>query len=147
MKGLMKRASFRLKDQRGISLLETVIALAILGVIGVAFMISISSSTRAVQILDEQTQAEALARSQLDAILEMTYNNDPGCYPSSCYPVTGNVPSQYSVSIEVQALDTPTCVQDGNCNTLQQVTVIISRPAGGGGNRSVLSVSAYKVKR
>ncbi len=112
-------------------------AVAILAAIGVTFISAIDTGYRSVRTLDEKTQAEALIRSQLDAIKVSTYADN--------YTVTVDVPNQYSVSIDVETLDTETCIADGNCNTLQKITVAVSR-TGSGGNRPVLSVSTYKVK-
>ena len=119
----------------GFSLLEVLIALGILAAIGVVFMTSLSTAHRSVGMLDEQTQAEALVRSQLEDIKDSTYQD--------VYPVTVNLPPQYSVSINVQDITfTPTL----QVNTLQEITVSVSRPTGDGGNRLILSVSTYKVK-
>lgn len=137
------RTSGRL-GQAGLTLMETLVAMAIFGLIAPAFLLAVSTSTRATQISDEHIQAEALARSQLETIEASSYLD---CNPTPCYQVMTDLPTQYSVSLVVQTLDTPTCTTDGNCNTLQELTVTITRPTGDGGNRPVLAMSAYKVKR
>jgi prepilin-type N-terminal cleavage/methylation domain-containing protein len=129
-----------LRGQRGFTLVEVVIAVAILAAIGVTFIGSVYIAYKGAGMLDEQTQAEALIRSQLDDIKNSDYQ------VNGVYPVTVDVPSQYSVSINVEVLDTQTCIADGNCNTLQKITVAVSRPVGDG-ERPVLSVSTYKVKK
>jgi len=136
---LVRANSKLFRGQMGVALIEGIVAVAILATIGVTFIGAIDTGYRGVRILDEKTQAEALIRSQLDAIKVSTYQD------TGVYPVTVDVPNQYSVSIAVETLDTETCVADGNCNTLQQITVIVSR-TGSGEDRPVLSVSTYKVK-
>lgn len=149
--GLLMERGFRFfQRQKGISLVETLIAVSILGAIGVVFMTSMITAHRSVGILDEQLQAEALIRSQLEDIKDAPYQD------SGVYPVTVNVPPQYSVVITVES---PTCIgtaddcipleelMGGPITTIQEVTVSIFRPSGDGENRTILSVSAYKVKQ
>ena len=128
------------RRQGAFSLIEVLVAVGILAAIGVTFAGAMGTAHRNVGTLDEQIQAEALIRSQLDDIKASAYQD------SGVYPVTVNVPYQYSVSINATALDTETCVADGNCNTLQKITVTVSR-ASSNGDRPVLAVSAYKVKK
>ena len=54
------------RGQSGFTLIEVVVAVAILAAIGVTFIGAIDTGYGSVQILDEKTQAEALIRSQLD---------------------------------------------------------------------------------
>jgi prepilin-type N-terminal cleavage/methylation domain-containing protein len=130
--------SFRfVRGQEGFTLIETIVAVAILAAIGVTFINAINTGYGSVRILNERTQAEALIRSQLDDIRASVYADN--------YTVAVTVPNSYSVAIAVQAIDTETCAADSNCNTLQKITVAVSR-GGSGGGRAVLSVSTYKVK-
>ena len=121
------------------TLIEVLVAVAILAAIGVTFISAINTGYGSLRIMDEKTQAEALIRSQLDDIKALPYLD------SGVYPVTVTVPNQYSVSITVEILDTETCLDDGNCNTLHMITVAVSRTVSGG-NRPVLDVSTYKVR-
>ena len=134
----------RRSGQKGFTLLETLVAVAILGMIGPVFLISVNSASRVSQVNAEEIQAEALIRSQLETVKHSGYLD---CDPTPCYTTITDVPAQYVVSISVQIIDTPTCSDDINCNTLQEVTVAIARPSGSGGNRQVLAVSMYKAKR
>ena len=62
-----------LSDNRGFSVLESMLVVALLGLVGPAFFLAFSSSTRAIQITGDQIQAEALARTQLEAIMNSPY--------------------------------------------------------------------------
>ena len=87
-------------------------------------------------MVDEHVQAEALARAQLDDIKDTPYQS------SGVYAVTVDRPPGYSMSIDVQTLDTDTCAADGNCNTLHEITVSISAD-----DSPVSSVTYYKANR
>ncbi|MCH8206900.1 MAG: type II secretion system protein [Chloroflexi bacterium] len=129
--------------RRGFTLIEVLVALGILGVMGSALLLAVGASSRANLVADQQIQAEALVRSQLDSVLESAYLD---CDPT-CYPLIANIPPQYTMVIDVVPIDTPTCVTDENCNTLQNVTATVSRPTADGGIRPILSISTYKSQR
>jgi len=135
MRWLLKGNLRLFREQKGISLLEILIAVGILSVIGVVFIGSLNTAYRSVGVLDEQTQAEALARSQMEDIKDSTYQD------SGNYTVTVDLPPQYSISIDAEV---PTIVS-ANTTTLQEITVSVSRPTGEG-DRPIFSVSTYKVK-
>lgn len=62
-----------IKSERGITLVEVLVALALLGLIASAFLMAISTATKAIYIADERTTAESLARSQLEFVKEQEY--------------------------------------------------------------------------
>ena len=66
-----------LKSENGFSLIEVLMALALLGLIAVAFIMAISTATKAIYIADEMTTAESLARSQMEFIKEQEYMRAP----------------------------------------------------------------------
>ena len=62
-----------IKNERGISLIEVLIALAILGLVAVAFLSGLVTASRAIIIADERTTAESLARSQMEYVKSQEY--------------------------------------------------------------------------
>jgi len=67
-----------IKNERGISLIEVLIALAILGLVAVAFLSGLATASRALIIADERTTAESLARSQMEYVKSQLYQEaDP----------------------------------------------------------------------
>ncbi len=140
-----------LRSQSGLTLVEVLVSLGILGLVGPAFLISMGNASRAIQGSSEAIQGEALVRSQLETIQSTAYQN---CLtpPTDCYTVITDIPPQYDITIDVQILDTEIegvtrdCSAQSNCNTFQEVTVTVTRPTGSG-DRAVLSVTTYKVKK
>ncbi len=69
-------------NSKGFSLIEVIIALALLGIIGVAFLGGLFTASKATFIADERTTAESLARSQMEYVKDQDYITadayDPG---------------------------------------------------------------------
>ena len=137
------------RGQRGISLIETLVAVSILAAIGVAFMTAMSTAYKNVGILDEKTQAKALAHSQLEQIKAAPYPVEEPFYGTDVYPVTVNLPPQYSMSINATAptkigtADNYTSLEElwGPITTIQEITISVSH-----GGKPVFSLAAYKGK-
>lgn len=151
----LRKAGFRpFRGQRGLTLVEVLVTVAILAAIGVAFMVAMTTAQRSVGVLDEQTQAKALAHSQLEQIKALPYPEDEAVVGTGVYPVTVALPPQYSMVINVTR---PTCIGEAdNCTPLeeltgdevvyiQEITVSVFRP-GSEGDRLVFSLSCYKSK-
>jgi len=152
----LRKAGFRpFRGQRGLTLVEVLVTVGILAAIGVAFMTAMTTAQRSVGALDEQTQAKALAHSQLEQIKALPYPAEEPYYGTDVYPVTVDLPTQYSMLINVVP---PTCIgQADNCTpleelmggsvtTIQEITISIFRPSGSGGADLVFSLSCYKSK-
>jgi len=111
---------------RGFSLIELVIAIALIGIIGVTILTALSGATLALIIADQRATAESLARTQIefvknsdyDYVLESghpVYALDPGIQP---------LPSGYSVATVAVRLN-----QDENPNDddgIQLITVTVT---------------------
>ncbi len=136
MRWLLKGKFKLFREQTGFTLIEIMFAVGLLAVIGVVFIGSLNTAYRSVGVLDEQIQAEALARSQMEDIKDSTYQD------SGNYTVTVDLPTQYSMSINVQDITPTPTLQE---NTLQEIKVSVSRPTGEG-DRPIFSVSTYKAK-
>ncbi len=122
-------ARLRVREQRGLGLVETLVAVAILGTSVVAFAVALSAGSIAVGEHDGEVVAQGLAGSQLEYTKSYTYN--PG---ATTYPLTA-VPEGYGMSVVVSAVP--------NTDTdIQKVTVTVTR-----GGEAVLQVEDYKVNR
>ena len=120
-------------SQKGISLIETVIAVAILGLVSVTFLSGMATGTKATSIASEQAVAECLIRSEAEYVKRCGYQ-----YYASEYPVdpTLTIPEGWTVPapsvVPVHATD------DG----MQEVTISAQRHG-----ETVLSIIIYKVAR
>ncbi len=112
-------------DERGFSLLEVLLAMALAGILSVAVPSALSTANKTTIITNEHTIAEGLARSQMDYMQNQTYDsaNDP-----PVYGVLSNLPTGYSITQTTARLDPKgdgTATDDG----LQQITVTVRRGA------------------
>ena len=62
-----------MKSEAGFSLIETIITIAVLGVIGVAFLGGLGTSSKALAITDERETARNLAQSQMEYVMKQPY--------------------------------------------------------------------------
>jgi type II secretory pathway pseudopilin PulG len=88
-----------LKSQRGVGLVEVVIALGLLGIISVAFLGALATASSAIIISDEQTTAESLASSELEHIKSQNYI-DYSANPHAVYDSI-SAPDGYEVDTTV----------------------------------------------
>jgi len=140
----LSKVRFRfLQGQKGMSLLEVVIAAAILGVIGVAFLTALNANTKATGALDERVTAANLIADYLEVISNSDYS-DSGDYDDDVANIT--IPFQYSADINVECSSDGTYfvpMEEGTgSETLQKITVTVSREG-----EHILSICTYKAKR
>jgi len=132
MRWLLKRKFKLFRGQTGLTLLETLIALAILGLIGVAYLSALNTGFRLEGIIREHVRAENLARAQLEDIRYQPYQDS--------YTVSVPLPSEYSITIDTQPYCAPEpCTPDNN---IQQNTVKVSR-----NGKPLLTVTDLKTRR
>jgi hypothetical protein len=113
------------KNEKGVSLVEAVLALGLLGLIATVFTMAIFISTKSIMIADERTNAESLARAQIEYIKQQEYE-DGGLY-AEILPPDGYEISYLTEEVEVG---------------LQKITVEITHP---GELEPILTLEGYKV--
>jgi prepilin-type N-terminal cleavage/methylation domain-containing protein len=116
-------------SERGVTLVETLIAVAVLGIAIVVFVAGLSTGTLSTTKVDRLATAHELARSQMEHTKNEPYNVAPFTYPSV------SPPAGFSVSSEA------TSVALGDA-AVQLVTVEVSDAAG-----VVYTLEGYKVDR
>ena len=120
--------------ESGVAFLETVVALAILGIIAVTFLNGLTTASKSTFIADEQTTAESLAQSQMEWAINATYVNEATQYSSDTIP-SGSDYTNYSANITAEPLNTP---DEG----IQKITVTVNRSG-----EQVFMLEGYKVRR
>ena len=122
-----------MKGNRGFAFLETIVALALLGVVATVFLGSIGTAAKTTMVADEQATAESLARSEIEYIKGCPYQ-----YSATEYPIDPmlDIPSGWSVpNPTVEALH-------GADDGIQKVTITVQRDG-----EDKLSALIYKVYR
>jgi type II secretory pathway pseudopilin PulG len=113
-----------MKSEKGTSLLETILALAILGIISASFLGATATTSTARVTADERASGKILAESLMEDIKKDAY--------STSYNLT--IPSQfagYTANISVK-----------ENNYIQDITICIQHR-----NHEVLELESYKVDR
>ena len=121
-------------DERGISLIETLIALAIMGVVAVVFLTGMTTSSKAVMVSQNRVTAESLAKSQMEDTKAQLYIDGAISYPKITIP-QDLVDQGYVLTVVAEPLHAS---EDG----IQKITVTISRNGNG-----ILTLKDYKVNR
>ena len=120
--------------ESGVTFIETVVALAILGVIAVAFLNGLTATSKSAFIADEQTTAESLAQSQIEWVKNASYSYNATTYSPAPIP-SGKDYLNYSALITAEPLRDP---DDG----IQKITVTVKRSDNG-----VIKLEGFKVDR
>jgi prepilin-type N-terminal cleavage/methylation domain-containing protein len=131
MRTVAKAISRFHKEQRGISLVETLVAVAILGVIAVVFINGLTTAYKAGQINDEQTTAESIAQSQMEWVRNASYEEEATAYSQAPLPDDSDYVN-YTVVITAEPLHSP---DDG----LQKITVTVSHLG-----KQIIQLESYK---
>jgi len=116
-----------MNSEKGSSLIETIVALALLGIISVAFLGALATTSNSRLIADEHVSARILAESQLEYIKKQTYafSYDPVPIPAEY--------AGYSATIDVDNL------RNGN---IQKITVTVRHH-----DKDIETLESYKLNR
>ena len=126
LSGGLRRAR---RDERGVSVVEALVAVAILGTIVVGLVAIFGTGSLAVRVVDIAAAGERLATNQLEYIKSYPY--DAG---ATGYPLV-DTPPGYELDVTVQPVP-------GADASIQKVTVAVSYEG-----EVVLTVENYKVAR
>ncbi len=114
----------RRPGQQGMTLLETLVALAIMGAVAVTFLTALAMTSQAAIISQERVSAESLAQSQTEYVKTLAYDdtNNPPQYDVD--PAL-EIPAGYSVQVNAERIDIDP--DSSGDDGLQKITVAISR--------------------
>jgi len=124
-----------LREQRGISLIEVLIAVSILGVIAVPLLDAIYSSNRAIGIVDSKITAMNLAITHLETIRETEFKDS---YSDDTASIV--MPPHYEKNISLEySSDGETWSETYTGQTLQRIIISISQQG-----KPIYSLCSYK---
>ena len=119
----------KLKSQKGISLMETVIAVAIMGIIAVAFLSALATTSSARATNDERTAAKILAEDIIENIKSDNFSRDE---------YVAVVPAEFPG----YTVDPNPIIPVNTGNGIQKITVVVFHHG-----HEVLRLESYKVDR
>jgi prepilin-type N-terminal cleavage/methylation domain-containing protein len=114
-----------IRGQKGYMLIEVLVAVAIIGVVAVAFLSALTSGYLALVLADENTVAESLTRTEFERIRQ-------DAYPVSGYVLPDALPG-YDITVVVSDVDETD-------SPIQLVTVEVRHD-----DELLLTTSTYKV--
>lgn len=131
MKRFLTRLGKRLlkRGERGVTLVEAIVAIAILGGGVLTLVLTMSGGALAVRENDQQSIAQGLARTQLEYVKNCPYNAGATAYPAV------SAPDGYSIAVRVSTVP-------GANNNIQKITANITRDGV-----VILTAADYKVNR
>ena len=142
-----------LRGQRGFTLIEVLVAAAILAVIGVVLLNALDTNAKATRQLDEKVVATNLATAYFEAIKAGPYDEtEPYDYAEAVVGIT--IPPQYIVDVGI-AFSSDGEWGDGidwvtyppgvpnNGETIQRIAISVSREGG----KHILTICTFKTKR
>jgi len=153
----LKRMVFGRSGERGLTMIETLVAVALLATLGVAFISALTTSTNATTLVEKKVDVDQLARTQLEYVKGLDYLpvwhiGDPAPEPPNYYKKT---PADIYQDIETAGLITlpadyiivvsdPVSVvgENGRDPNIQKITVTIQKDGA-----DLLVLEEYKVNR
>ena len=130
-------------DQRGFHVIESLVAIAILGTTIITLVMALSTGTIAVGECNQEVVAQNLARTQLEYTKSYPYNAEATTYSYvdsydevyNLNPIT--LPEGYAISVGVSPILEPPA--DSN---IQNITVTVARDG-----EDILTIEGYKANR
>jgi len=121
-----------LKRDSGFTLVETLGAMVIFGLVAVVFLTGLSVSSKALIVSQEKVTAENLAKSQMEDTRIQPYTLEAATYPAITLPQE-LINENYSVNVDSDPLHNPD-------NGIQEITVTVSKDS-----QIILTLVDYKL--
>jgi len=122
--------------ERGMTLIEVLIALSIIAAVAVIFLAGMSTSSKAAIVNQHQVIGENLAKSQLEYIKRQPYDAISPIEYAQLDP--GQIPSAYAIQIVAVPMN-PRGDSEMNDDGLQKITITITN-----NGETVFTLEGYK---
>ena len=129
MRQWLRQVKVWLQDERGLGVVESLAAVAILAAAVIAFVVALSTGSIAVREVDQEVITQSLVRTQLEYIKGYPYVPGATTYPKV------DTPEGYTISVKVSS------IPDTNID-IQKITVTILQEGA-----DILTIDDYKVNR
>ena len=122
-------------SSRGFTLIEVIIAIALLGMLAVAFLGGLSTGLKVLSRTDELETARNIAEKQMEYVMKLPYQNSPYTYPQ--FPDMSTSYPGYTVTATGNSIT-------GADSKIQKILVMVSH---NGNPQPVITLEDYKVQR
>jgi prepilin-type N-terminal cleavage/methylation domain-containing protein len=130
---------FSRNDEKGLTLIEVLVALGILSAVAVVILLGMSTSSKAVMVSQERVAVDNLAKSELEYIKSLPYDATSIPLVYAVDPAI-TVPQGYNIAVAAQRLD-PKGDGFGNDDGMQRITINITH-----NEEPAFTLVGYKVK-
>ena len=136
-KAMADRFRSAFSDSLGITLMETVIALAMFSSAGTAVLLGVGAAHTSSDRVSASAVAENLARNQMEYVLSQTYVTPPGNYASIADDLALNlsIPTGFAVAAAAETY----VADDGYTGSIEKIVVTVTRDG-----RSILVLESLR---
>jgi prepilin-type N-terminal cleavage/methylation domain-containing protein len=136
-----------MNGEKGFSLMEVALAIALLGLVAITFLTALATGSRTIFIADERATAESLARTQMEYVRQQPYdaNLDTG-HPTYDKISADDIPAGYDIDVSAVRLDYK-ADGDGNDDGIQSITVTIIHTVEGEDPKEIFTLEGYRARR
>jgi prepilin-type N-terminal cleavage/methylation domain-containing protein len=113
-----------MQTQKGFTLIEVLLAIALVGILGAAIPGALSTANKTTIVGNDHTTAECLARSQMDYIQSQPYDS---ANTTPVYNILSNLPTGYSIVTPMATRLDPKGDGTANDDGLQEINVTVKK--------------------
>ena len=141
----------KLKNQKGFTLIEVLVAIVIIGIIAIPFGLGLSSIYKGNLVADQKSRAMTLAESQIELVKSLPYNatGTQASYSGTVINNTGYTINGVNYNGTVIAnvtygvpWNTANGTKVGNETGIQNITVVVKQ-----GYSTLATLSTYKINQ